>query len=342
MATFYQSFSQETLSPKLYVGYASKEKTSAFKKFKKTLMKSVFFHTYACIFLFFQAAIASYLLYTRTLNAYTPASIALLFLSVCCYILITYYQKNKKLDELDSIANSFFRNCSLALHSEVIQKEDQYLALSECLKDLAQSLQTQELFFISIPPFNFTKNHILLPFIYFHYNDIMYMQEKLLHLCMQEHKKVVESNACDIKFHSSLGKTYAAVAKIYNKPSGRMLENAFSWSNLSTKPYLQKQKQTYYTLAEEEAKIVCELSGDEAHSILELSNLYASFHETVKEKEQLEKLTKIIPDDKEILFKLGTIHFSLNETGKGLVIYNTLRKLDAVYAKSLLIHYGNI
>lgn len=342
MATFYQSFSSETLTPKLYTSCVEKPKDKAFKKFKKILQHSAFFHFYSILFIFLQLFLTMYLLYAHYTSPYTPASIALLFLSSCSYLLISYYQKNKKIDGLDSIATDYRRQCSFQLSSEIIQKEDQYLALSECLKNLAQSLHTQELFYLSIPPFFFSKNHIMLFFLYFHYNDIMYLQEKLLHLSIEEHKKVIENNACNLNFHSSLCKIYVAMSKLYQKPSGKHLENAFHYSNFTNLSNYLAISKKYYLLAVEEANIVCELSHNEAFAILELANIYSYFDKPLEEQIELEKLIKIIPDDKEILYKLAMLYFHLGSTGKGLKIYNKLRKLDALYAKNLLQHYSSL
>lgn len=342
MATFYQTFSSESSPPKLYISVVAKGKKVALAKFKTLLQQSAFLHLCFTIFIFLQVCLSVALFYGNTKSIYTPISFSLLFLTISSYALIAFYQKNRKLDAMESISKEFYRYCSLHLSKNISDTEKLNLAISESLRDLAEALHSQELFHLTIHPFKFSKNHIITHFLYFHYNDILFLQEKLLDISLTQHAKILQDCACSLQFHSSLSKTYATFAKCYKKPEGKHLEKAYIFSNLTKKEQLANLQSKYYTLAIEELHIVCDLSENETWAHLDLASLYSHFKDTEKQMQQYEILVQQLPDDKEIIYKLGILYFTHHKTSKGLRLYNKLRKIDALYAKNLLSHYQSV
>ncbi|MCH9617750.1 MAG: hypothetical protein SP4CHLAM5_06830 [Chlamydiia bacterium] len=340
MATFYQTFTAETSPPKLYTALVSKGKAEAIKKFKAILHQSAFLHLSFSLFILVQSIVSLSLFLSDFNSMYTPASFAILFLAITSYMLIAFYQKNRKLDAIDTISKEFRHCCSIALSKNIENTEKLHLAIAECMRDLSEALHTQELFYLTIHPFKFSKSHIISHFLYFHYGDILYLQEKLLDISLNQHSFILADCACNLEFHSSLSKTYATLAGCHKLPKGKHLEKAFHYSNMTKKNELSSYFDKYYILAIEELKIVCELSGNESWSILDLASLYARFGDYEKEMEQYEQLVNCIDDDKEILYRLGVLYFMHHKTSCGLKMYNQLRKLDALYAKNLLSHYN--
>jgi len=49
----------------------------------------------------------------------------------------------------------------------------------------------------------------------------------------------------------------------------------------------------------------------------------------------------LLPDDDEILYKLGTLYFQEGENAKGLAIYESLLERDLGKAQALVQHYGS-
>jgi hypothetical protein len=342
MATFYQTFTSESSPPKLYISLVAKGKSLAIARFKAILHQSAFLHLSFCLFILSQILLTAFLYVSSSKSLYTPIAFALLFLTISSYLLIAYYQKNRKLDNMEKIAKDFVHYCSLHLSKNIIEREKLHLAISESVRDLAEALHTQELFYLNIHPFKFSKSHIISHFLYFHYNDILYLQEKLLDICLDQHSKILEDSAVSLQFHSSLSKTYATLANCYKKPHGKHLEKAFNYSNFTKFKELLERHSKYYTLAEEELLIILEISENETWAHLDLAALYSQFGETEKEMGQYEILIDQISDDKEILYKLGILYFLHLKTSKGLKIYSKLRKLDALYAKNLLSHYNSL
>lgn len=340
MATFYQSFTAESSPPKLYTAVVAKGKADAIKKFKSILHQSAFLHLSFSLFILVQFIVSVALFLTDFGSIYTPASFAILFLAITSYMLIAFYQKNRKLDAIETISREFRHYCSIQLSQKIESSEKLHLAIAECMRDLSEALHTQELFYLTIHPFKFSKNHIISHFLYFHYGDILYLQEKLLDISLNQHSFVLADCACNLEFHNSLSKTYATLAACYKTPKGKHLEKAFHYSNIAKKGELSTFFEKYYTLAVEELKIVCDLSNNESWTILDLATLYARFGNSEKEMEQYELLIDRIQDDKEIIYRLGVLYFMHYKTSHGLKMYNLLRKLDALYAKNLLAHYN--
>ncbi|MCH9811175.1 hypothetical protein K0U07_00255, partial [bacterium] len=212
-------------------------------------------------------------------------------------------------------------------------------AIAECMRELSDSLLTQELFYLKIPPFTFANENILSFILYFHYGDVLYLQEKVLEFSLKEHSFILADAACDGEFHSSLSKTYATLSAAYKKPTGKHLEKAFTFSTFFKRGEIEAEQEKYYTLAVEELQIVKELSGNETWAVVELATLYRQFDKTEEEMSEYELLIEKVADDKEILYRLGYLYFLHHKTASGLKIYNLLRKLDALYAKNLLSHY---
>ncbi len=340
MATFYQTLPSGSSPPKLYTSFVSKGKTAALANFKILMHQSAFMHLSFLLFILVQMMVTASLFTMNSFSMYTSASIALLFLSIASYSLIAFYQKNRKLDAIDKICKEFRHHCSLHLSKNIEANDKLHLAIAECTRDLAEALHTQELFYLTIHPFKFSKKHIISHFLYFHYNDIVYFQEKLLEVSLDQHAYILEDCACNLDFHSSLSKTYATLATCYKKPDGKHLEKAFTYSTFSKKNEFSAALEKYYTLAIEELKIISEICDDEYWVHSDLASLYSFFGDCEKEMEQYEILMSKISDDKEILYKLGILYFKHHKSSKGLKIYTQLRKLDALYAKNLLAHYN--
>lgn len=340
MATFYQTFSSESSPPKLYTSVTTHGKKAALSKFKDLFHASAFLHFAFSSFIILELIAAITLFIKDPSSIYTPASFALLFLSIASYGLISYYQKNRKLDQIDSICKEYRRYCYQKLSRNIEDSERLHLAIAECLRDLAEAMHNPELFHLTIHPFKFSKNHVIAGFLYFHYNDLLYMQERLLEISLEQHSYVIADCACSLEFHSSLSKVYSTLATCYKLPKGTHLEKAYNFSTLTKKSEFNEALEKYYTLAIEELKIICELSEDEPWTHLELASLYNKFGDSEKEMNQYEEVIEQIADDKEILYKLGILYFKHNQTAKGLKVYERLRHLDALFAKNLLAHYN--
>jgi hypothetical protein len=339
MATFYQTFTSASSPPKLYTSFVSKAKAASLAKFKVLMHQSAFMHFSFLLFVIVQMIVTCSLFSMNLFSMYTSTSIALLFLSVASYSLIAFYQKNRKLDAIDSICKEFRHHCFVNLSKNIEENEKLHLAIAECARDLAEALHTQELFYLTIHPFKFSKKHIISHFLYFHYNDIVYFQEKLLQLSLDQHANILEDCACSLQFHSSLSKTYSTLATCYKQPHGKHLEKAFNYSTFFKRTEFSSALEKYYHLAIEELKIISEICDEECWVHSDLASLYSFFGDFEKEMEQYEILSGKISDDKEIMYKLGMLYFRHQKTSNGLKIYNKLRKLDALYAKNLLSHY---
>ena len=309
MAIFYQTCPSRPAPPKLYVSHTAKGKRVAIAKFRKILYNSAFTHFCFSFFLMLQLIILAALLYSSYKSIYTAASIAILFFSLSSYILISFYQKNKKLDYLTKICDEFIRNCSIQLSKNITDNEELHLAITECAQDLSDSIEHEELFYLNIYPFKFSKNHIFLYFLYFHYNDFITLKQTILKLSLENLGKIIEESACSLQFHHSLSKTYSSLASCYRKPYGRHLEKAYRCIIFFKKIYFEEQLNKYYNRAEDEMFILCDLSNNESWTHIELANLYSEFGDTEKEMKQYENILEKISDDKEIIYKLGILFF---------------------------------
>ena len=161
MATFYQTFTTETTAPKLYTSIVAEAKRNALSKFKHLFHQSAFLHLSFLAFILVQLIVTTSLFISNFGSIYAPTSLAILFLAITSYALIAFYQKNRKLDAIENIAKEFQRSCATKLQKHMADTQNLRLANAACLRELTETRHTQELFYLSIPPFNFSKNHIL-------------------------------------------------------------------------------------------------------------------------------------------------------------------------------------
>ena len=65
--------------------------------------------------------------------------------------------------------------------------------------------------------------------------------------------------------------------------------------------------------------------------------------DTLSEKEikEVELLLKLRPQDKEILYRLGSLYFSQGLNAKGLQIYEELKRTNYKKAEDLISSYGS-
>jgi tetratricopeptide (TPR) repeat protein len=154
------------------------------------------------------------------------------------------------------------------------------------------------------------------------YNDVFLFKEILIKKAVEEHIVWVRNSPTDQDSHSSLAEAYICLAGLYFDP---------------LKPDLFKAAELK---AIEELKILQEMSPHDTWALEQLALSYHALKNREEEVKTYEKLLHLKPANKEYLFHLGRLYFSLGLNAKGLKIYENLKKLDASKSDALIAHYG--
>lgn len=165
---------------------------------------------------------------------------------------------------------------------------------------------------------------------WWHWRDIYRMRELLLLASLEEHIKLVRCEPTSLEIHAALANAYVMLSTLYAKQMGK---KEFDQS-LETKFRTTSEK------AIEEFKILSDYAPNDPWVHLQLAYSYHDLQMPLEEIKEYEMILRINPDDKEALFKLGTLYFQQGMNAKGLRVYEELKHYNFKKAEILIRFYG--
>ncbi len=165
------------------------------------------------------------------------------------------------------------------------------------------------------------------------------MQELLIQLSLDEYVSVLKLEPTDLAIHTSLANVYMTLSKIYQRTpelASYISDKIFKKLNLSEKIEIATKS------AIEELKILDDLAPNDPWTHAQLASCFHELERWDDELSEYEILSNLRAKDKEILLRLGILYFKLGKTAKGLLTYESLRKIDAKYGDHLLSHYHSL
>ena len=91
----------------------------------------------------------------------------------------------------------------------------------------------------------------------------------------------------------------------------------------------------------EEFKILNHYAPDDPWVHLQLAYSYHDLGMPDKETREYETVLKLCPDDRDILYKLGTLYFQQGQNAKGLQVYEELKDCNYKKAQQVISRYGD-
>ncbi len=238
-----------------------------------------------------------------------------LFLTCFSYCVLLFYLQAKKPEQFVFLKDQFSQSCR--------QLFPYPLSLAEALSKLAYHLNDLEKNFYRVPPsLKFCAGPVSRFSTACYGKDVLKMKLLLLQAAVSEHLKQIRLTPTDLEAHASLAGTYLALSQIYQE---RAIEDKF-----------QRAAQ----LAIEELRILCHYAPNDPWAHEQLAAGYRSLGKAPEELREIETLLKLRPNDKEVLFRLGTLHFEQGENAKGLQIYEDLKRGNFKKADELIEFYG--
>lgn len=338
MATFYQTQRDDTYHVQEYADAIEKEGSLFFLKFRQLLNSYTLFHAS-----FFLVAILELVIFSLSILNYSESiafimTLASMILTLFSYLILNYYFQGKKQDQLKELRNHFLQSCQKRALPPLTEEEI-HLAIAKNTFQLAASLGQKRIYALSLPPFEFFKEFLIKGRFLFHFKDVLTMQEILIQLSLDQYIAVLKSDPTDLALHTSLANVYMTLSKIYQKPPEL---SSFLADKIFKKLQLQEKIEIATQNAIEELKILDDLAPNDPWTHAQLASSYHQLERWDEELSEYEILSNLRAKDKEILLRLGILYFKLGKTAKGLLTYESLKKVDAKYADHLLSHYPSL
>ncbi len=338
MATFYQTQRDETYHIHEYADKIEKEGVHLFSKFRQMLNSYTLFHAS-----FFLLALVELSIFSISIMNYTESiafiiTLASIVLTIFSYLILNYYFQGKKVEQFRELRANFLQSCKKHIVPSLTEEEI-HLAIAKNSFQLAATLGQNRIYALSLPPFEFFKEFLLKSRFVFHFKDVLIMQELLIQLSLDEYIAVLRSEPTDLAIHTSLANVYMTLSKIYQRSPELA---SYISDTIFKKLELPEKIEIATKSAIEELKILDDLAPNDPWTHAQLASCFHGLERWDDELSEYEILANLRAKDKEIILRLGILYFKLGKTAKGLLSYESLRKIDAKYADHLLTHYHSL
>lgn len=259
-------------------------------------------------------------------------SLGIMFLSGFSYFLLLFYFQAKKPEQLIQLKEQFVHSCRRHI-SLPMGEVQHHLAIADALTKLSSYLQDFESTFYKTPRLLTPLTDIVNRFAkYCYWEDVFKMKEILLQTSIEEHLMQIKQTPTDLEVHASLANTYVFLSTLYRT----LVQSEKKKHQLASETGFQKTAK----LAIEEFKILNHYAPHDPWVHEQLAIGYRNLDMPNEEISEIEILLKLKPQDKEILFRLGTLCFQEGQNAKGLQIYEELKQSNYKRASDLITSYG--
>jgi len=267
-----------------------------------------------------------------TSSAMAALMLGALFLTCFSYVVLLFYRQARKPEQLLHLRSQFLQSCRQ--HISFSPGDAQHhLSIAEALRKLTEYLHDFEANFYKIPsPFQFLTPILNRFSTYCYGEDVFKMKRLLLQAAVEEHLKQIRSTPTDLEVHASLAGTYVVVSKLYR--------DRVTTSNGKSQELLNESYRSAARLAIEEFRILNHYAPNDPWVHEQLAAGYGELDMPEEELSEMETLMKLKPQDKEILFHLGTLYFQQGMNAKGLQVYEELKQSNFKKAEALIASYG--
>ena len=300
------------------------------KQLKKIIRSHIFFHLFFIGILIAEVFIFSIFLAFLANSALIAFSLASVVLTAFGYLLSLSYFQVKKSEQFMNLRNYFIHLCKQKI-PKTLGMNERHLSLANVACRFADHLNPQELGFPSRPPSSRSINRLIRKFSHFClHKDLYKMKEIFLIVSITEHIQLIKKIPTDIEAHASLANAYIALSKIYLRKN----------THVSSKE-CQERFNSVSKKAIQEFKILDHYAPNDPWVQAQLASCY---HDLKMFKEEIfcyEKILKLCPNDKQILFRLGILYFQQGLNAQGLEIYEILKTMNFSRAHELIDHYDS-
>jgi tetratricopeptide (TPR) repeat protein len=269
-------------------------------------------------------------------------SLSAVFFTFFAFFTLRVYFQTKKPEQLKALKDQYVAACKSLLNYQEGTSEH-YIALANACCKLANRLHGREYNYYYPPGWlSFMTPMFERLSCWLHWVDLHLMKELLLQESVNEHIKRVKCQPTSLEAHAALANAYVMLSGLYLDP--RTMEGYDDEHWIPEDKYNEEFDEKFRSIAEraiEEFKILGEYAPDDPWVHSQLAYSYHDLRMPLEEIKEYETIQKLIPDDKDNLYKLGMLYFEQGLNAKGLRVYEELKKAHYKRAESLIKHYGS-
>lgn len=300
---------ETTLNPRDVQGKLDKTRGS----FHALLSHYLLFHTLFAVLALVEVGVFTGLMSTMPKSIWVGLTLATMVLTGFTYFVLLFYYQTKKPEQMEDLRESFVRGLRENLPAELDQTESLLSvaqACHRCAQAIEENLAGLDKLPLSLRTALRRLSHRLQK------DDVKQMKELLLKMSIHYHVQLIKHEPTDIEAHSSLAQSYLALAK------------------------LSGNKERLIGRAIQEYLIIQSFAINDPWVYAQLAGCYQKLGKRDEEAKAYETILQICPHDKEIMFRLGLLYFEMDETAKGLKLYERLRALNFSKSEELINYYG--
>lgn len=300
---------ETTLSPRDVQGKLDRTRGS----FHALLNHYLLFHTLFAALALIEVGVFTGLMSTMPKSIWVGLTLATMVLTGFTYFVLLFYYQTKKPEQMEDLRERFVRGLRENLPAELDHTESLLSvaqACHRCAEAIEENFEGLDKLPLSLQTALGRLSHRLQK------DDVMHMKVLLLKMSIHYHIQLIKHEPSDIEAHSSLATAYLALAK------------------------LSENKERLIARAIQEYLIIQSFTVNDPWVYAQLASCYHKLEQRDKEAKAYETILDICPHDKEIMFRLGLLYFEMDETAKGLKLYENLRALNFSKSEELINYYG--
>lgn len=268
-------------------------------------------------------------------------SLAVVFFTFFAYFTLRIYFQTRRPEQLMAVKERYLNVCkSMVQYQE--GSPDHYTALANACSKFANRLHAREYNYYAAPSWlGFLAPCTERISCWMHWQDVHQMKEQMLNEAVEEHIKFVKCQPTSLEAHASLANAYVMLSGLYIDP--RKLEGYDEERWIPSNKFNDKFNDKFRFTAEraiEEFKILSEYAPDDPWVHSQLAYSYHDLQMPMEEIKEYETIRKLMPTDKDNMYRLGMLYFQQGMNAKGLRVYEELKKAQYGKAESLIRYYG--
>ena len=333
--------SEAAFDKRLYHQQISSLWTGSQDSFSHLVRSYLFFHIIFLTLLTIE--LVSFLLFFAIFpaNGIFALQLGLFFLTLFSFLALRLYFQAKKPEKIENLVDEYVSRCKKIVgYLENIPEHA--IALASALQKFAANLHEKEYSFFSLSLFPSLTPTLEKFSCFCYWKDLHEFKELLLSKAVEEHLKAVKCEPTNLEVHAALANAYVMLSSLYADPRKYHGHDENKW--VSPERSSQKMQNKFRAVAEraiEEFKILHHYAPDDPWVHVQLAYSYHDLQMPEEEIREYETVLKLMPGDKDTLFKLGMLYFQEGKNAQGLRIYDILKRTNYKKAENLIKFYGS-
>jgi tetratricopeptide (TPR) repeat protein len=268
--------------------------------------------------------------------------LALFFLTLFSYYILRVYFRTQRPEQMHYLVSRYISACQVLLNYQKGVPEHHLALANACLK-LAKMLEGKEDELYHLPRWlAFLSKNVEHISAWWHWEDVHAIREILLQKSIEEHIELVKCEPTGMEAHTALANTYVMLSSLYvTNEKQEDAEEADFWTPPKFRsPLMEKKFRQTAERAIEEFKIIGDYAPNDPWVHSQLAYSYRDLKMPEQEIKEYEILLKLMPEEKDTMYKLGVLYFQQGREADGLQIYEKLKRSHLKKAEALIKHYG--